>query len=159
MKVIRMYFPIPLLWQKLINKFFATILIIPFLSKYGIDDEYLSFIRNIEKFKTRGDDIYISRDDETAFAEYEFLKQSIHDILKIYPSIIINKVDYKSISVPKHWGLAPNHKNDITHFIEKEFIPLQSFYDDPAITSLLKKVMDKSDSILEIMNSRLTNVY
>jgi len=127
--------------------------IIPFLSKYGIDDEYLSFIRNIEKFKTRGDDIYISRDDETAFAEYEFLKQSIHDILKIYPSIIINKVDYKSISVPKHWGVAPNHKNDIIHFIEKEFIPLQGFYDDPAITSLLQKVMDKSDSILEIMNS------
>ena len=127
--------------------------IIPFLSKHGVDEKYISFIKSIEKFKTRGDDIYISRDDETAFAESEFLKQSVTDILKIYPSIIINTVDYKNISIPKHWDLAPSHKTEIIKFIEKEFIPLQYFYNNKSISSLLKTVMDKSQNLLDIMNA------
>ena len=125
----------------------------PFLSKYGVGEEFTTFITNIEKFKSRGDNIYISREDETEFAGAEFLKNIINDILKIYPSIIINNVDYKDITIPKHWKLAPSHKTDVLDVIKDEFSPLQEFYHDKSIISLLKIVLTKSQDLLDIMYS------
>lgn len=125
----------------------------PFLSKYGVGEEFTTFITNIEKFKSRGDNIYISREDETEFAGAEFLKNIINDILKIYPSIIINNVDYKDITIPKHWKLAPSHKTDVLDAIKDEFSPLQEFYHDKSIISLLKIVLTKSQDLLDIMYS------
>mgnify|MGYP005989217081 CR=1 FL=1 len=128
--------------------------ILPFLSKYGdVDDEYISFIKSVEKFKTRGDDIYISRDDETAFAESEFLKAAIINILKVFPSIIINNVDYKNVNIPKHWKLAPSHKIDVLDIVESEFLPLQDFYSDKQMISLLKNILNKSQDLLKIINA------
>ena len=127
--------------------------ILPFLSNFGVEDKYIDFIRNIEKFKTRGDGIYIDRDDETAFAESQFLKQSIIDILKVYPSIIINNVDFKNISVPSHWKLATSHQDDVVKFIGNEFIPLHDFYSDEGIIAILKSINEKSHELFDIINA------
>ena len=127
--------------------------IIPFLSKFEVEDKYIEFIRNIETFKTRGDNIYIDRVDETAFAESEFLKQSIFDILKVYPSIIKNNVDYKNITVPQHWNLAPSHKADVINFIGNEFMHLHEFYDDEPIITILSSIKEKSNELFEIINA------
>ncbi|MDA9630007.1 hypothetical protein N9S60_00470, partial [bacterium] len=127
--------------------------IIPFLSKFEVEDKYIEFIRNIETFKTRGDNIYIDRVDETAFAESEFLKQSIFDILKVYPSIIKNNVDYKNITVPQHWNLAPSHKADVINFIGNEFMHLHEFYDDEPIITILGSIKEKSNELFEIINA------
>ena len=77
------------------NRMLMNERVIPFLSQYGVDHKYIAFIRNIEKFKTRGTDIYLSREDETAFAEYDFLKTVIFNLLKVYPSIVINEENYR----------------------------------------------------------------
>ena len=82
------------------NRILMNERVIPFLSRYGIDNKYITFIRNIEKFKTRGTDIYLSREDETAFAEYEFLKTVIFNLVKVYPSIIINEESYRNTTIP-----------------------------------------------------------
>ena len=127
--------------------------ILPFLSNFDVEDKYIDFIRNIEKFKTRGDGIYIDRDDETAFAESQFLKQSIIDILKVYPSIIINNVDFKNISVPLHWKLATSHQADVVKFIGNEFTPLHDFYSDEGIIAILKSINEKSHELFDIINA------
>ena len=127
--------------------------IIPYLSRYGVDEKYLDFIKNIEKFKTRGDDIYISREDETSFASSEYLKRTIFNIMELYPEIILNDVNYTNISLPKHWDkLASSHKSDVSKFISAEFIGLQQFYHDSEIKNIVREILEKNKILLKMVN-------
>ena len=52
-----------------------------------------------------GDNIYMSKKDNTGFYTFRFLKQMVIDICKIFPTIILNpkmneKIDKRA--VPKH---------------------------------------------------------
>ncbi|MEE9574335.1 MAG: hypothetical protein V3W20_14865, partial [Candidatus Neomarinimicrobiota bacterium] len=128
--------------------------IIPFLSRYGVDNKYIAFIRNIEKFKTRGTDIYLSREDETAFAEYEFLRTVIFNLVKVYPSIIINEESYTNVTIPKHWKLKSDiHTKDIGEIISQEFNPLIPFYSNGGLKVLLRNITQSSDTLLQIMDA------
>ena len=136
------------------NRILMNERVIPFLSRYGIDNKYITFIRNIEKFKTRGTDIYLSREDETAFAEYEFLKTVIFNLVKVYPSIIINEESYRNTTIPKHWNLKSDiHTKDIGTIISQEFNPLIPFYSNAGLKELLAGVIQTSDTLLHIMSA------
>jgi len=127
--------------------------ILPFINRHSKSEKTQEFIRNIEKLKTRGNNIYLSREDETAFAEMRFLKQAVYNILKIFPSIIINHVDYGNLKIPKHWNLASSHAKDIKHIISKEFHPIARFYEDKQLNEFLGHILTAGDDMIEIMEA------
>ena len=127
--------------------------ILPFIYNYGNGKKHREFIRDIEKLKMRGDNIYLSREDETAFAEMEFLKQAIYNILKIFPSVIKNSVDYNNIKIPEHWKVSDTHVKDLKHIISQEFQPIMHFYGNEQLNEFLGYILDAGDNVLKIMNT------
>ena len=97
----------------------------------------------------------MSLEDETAETFYNYANTYIKNILKIYPTIIVdggNKTDYKSPSVPMHWTkgaqkLSNTHIKDVKNIISKEFSKLYEFYGDVEIKPIL----------IDISNSVITN--
>ena len=112
----------------------------------------------ILNWKLRGDNIYMSRDDETGFEIFKLLKEMIINICKVYPNIILNKIDFKQRYVPKHWlggsrKLSTKHKKDIEKIMMKEYADFTGFYDDSNIELVLHHVIENSSDLLRLLNS------
>ena len=136
--------------------------ILNFLKREGglIERKYKkieTFFKTIKDWRLRGNNIYMDKDDETAFFIFSFLKQSIIDICITFPAIIINKVKYKKVHIPKHWNLKNKHNLIIQNHIKSEFnntkneIYFSSFYNDD-LSKILKSVKKETKDLQLLMN-------
>jgi hypothetical protein len=106
----------------------------------------LDFFNTIDNWKLKGENIYMSLEDETAVSFYTYSSTYIANILKIYPTIIKNEVDYKFVKMPIHWQkgaqkMGDNHIKDIQHIISEEHRKLYEFYGKKDINSILDSVV------------------
>ena len=114
--------------------------------------------RFILNWSDRGNKVYMSQEDETGFEIFKLLKEMVINICKIYPNIILNKIDFKKRYVPVHWTkgsrkLSARHVQDIEKFMMKEYANFTGFYDDPDIVSILNIVTVKSANLLQLLES------
>jgi len=100
---------------------------------------------NITKFQqifTNGDE----RIDNSVYKMILFIRDAIRNLIAVFPNIILNKVDYKSVSIPKHWQLSDRHKADVRDIIDKYYKPLYQFYGDDEYNEILEKIQSVSNS-------------
>lgn len=125
-----------------------------FVRRNATKKQYISFkncIANISNFKQDKHDL-----DNEVFNMSVFMKNVIRQIVKVYPNIIINKVNYDSMKVPRHWKLTERHVDDIKNMIKKHYSPLTNFYDDDSISAAISMYQYEE---LDIMNIALNTVY
>jgi hypothetical protein len=77
-----------------------------------------------------------------------FIKNVIVNLVKVYPTIILNKVDYSSFKMPAYFGLSQFHSNDIKTIVDNFYTSLRKYYDDPVITDVLSEVMNNGTDLL-----------
>ena len=127
------------------------------------DANTIDFFNTIGNWKLKGENIYMSLEDETAETFYNYANTYIKNILQIYPTIIVdggNKTDYKSPSVPMHWTkgaqkLSNTHIKDVKNIISKEFNKLYEFYGDVEIKPMLADINNSVISNTIITISRM----
>ena len=66
-----------------------------------------------------------------------YLKDYMHLIVRVFPNIVLNGVNYASVSVPAHWKLSQSHDNQVKSLVERYYAPLTPFYGDVGLRSLL----------------------
>ena len=125
----------------------------PFFEKNGVSQKYFKILDNIEKLKARGEDTYLSREEETNYAESIFIQQEIDNIISIFPSIILNKVDYSNLKIPKHWNLTSSIIQKDIKNISKELQLLKTFYSMSNLNPILSDVMKNGNYLLELLKS------
>lgn len=76
-------------------------------------------------------------DPLAAFRCTEFMKNALQCLVRVFPNIVINKVNYSNVKVPKHWKLSDRHNTDISAFISEHYTQLQQFYGDDGIAAAL----------------------
>ena len=110
------------------------------------------FILNWEK---RGQNIYMTDNDETDYTIVQYLKIIIFNLAKVYPNIILNKNSFKAKKIPKHWRLGKSefHTTDVQDIVFKEYSSLEQFFGDDQLTGILNKVISKTDDLLDLMNA------
>ena len=69
----------------------------------------------------RNEDNKISND--SLYNVIQFFKTFIQNLAKVFPNIILNKVDYSDITVPKHWDLSGKHRSDIKKSVSNHITP------------------------------------
>tara|TARA_B110000046_G_scaffold139137_2_gene145514 strand:+ start:12835 stop:18774 length:5940 start_codon:yes stop_codon:yes gene_type:complete len=116
-----------------------------FISNNAGITRYNTFLNTVESWKLRGENIYMSKEDETAICYYNYSKNSIFNLLKAFPTIILNKVDNSKIGVPEHWKsgsqkLSTSHVKDIQHILTGELAGLNKFYGMVSIEKILNRV-------------------
>mgnify|MGYP000944112021 CR=1 FL=1 len=72
----------------------------------------------------------------------QFIKTAIHNISKVYPTILSNKADFYK-KVCEHWGFSANHNMDITSFVAKYYKGLEKFKGDDVIINMLLSMRTK----------------
>jgi len=75
------------------------------------------------------------------------------NFINIYPTIILNKVDYENVVVPPYWKVSKTHASDIKSMTKKEVEELRRFYDNSVIFTLLEKIQESGKEILNLANA------
>ena len=109
--------------------------------------QFIENITNITNFLETGDNIYIDSKDETIYKMQNFIKNSIDNLINIFPNIILNKINKSSIPILKHWKLSQKHTMDIKEIVNKYYNKLNKFYDVDELIRLLKNIQLKTNNI------------
>jgi hypothetical protein len=125
----------------------------------------LNYIDNYTIWNDFGINDYLLEDDEVGFNIYQFTSTIIHNILKVFPNMIMNNCDYSNKNVPKHWKLdkkginsdkKDSHVSNIQNIVENEFTNNQydfkNFQKDNILNDFLKKITNSSDNIINFLN-------
>ena len=118
------------------------------------------FLENLANLKQRGEELFMSKMDETNYSLSQILHNMIKDMLITFPSLIKNesdRFDKKKIlkTFPKHWGFGSKkfskaHKNKIVDSI----IPLntlEKYSCDDNCKLIIDKVLKKNKDILQFL--------
>ena len=81
------------------------------------------------------------------------IKDSIYNLINIFPNIILNKVDTQNITDVKHWDLSYRHNRDIENIISSYYKSLEKFYDDDDLVIILKNIVSKFKPLISIINN------
>lgn len=113
-------------------------------------NEITSTIEHISDWKsnksTRNEDTNISND--SLYGIIQFFKTFIQNIVKVFPNIILNKVDYSNINVPEHWGVSGRHKKDIKDSVSDHYNKFRVFYEDASLENILTQIQDMCKNII-----------
>jgi hypothetical protein len=90
----------------------------------------------------------ISISDDNTYNSVNFMKEYISNMSVIFPQIILNKVDYKTIKIPNHWGISDQHQFDVGKIISEYYNSLRIFYNDISITPILYTIQKKCNNLV-----------
>ena len=79
--------------------------------------------------------------DMALFQIAKFLKNTVYDITRVLPNIILNDVDINNI--PKYWGLSDYDETDLQNFIKSYIKPLNNFRKDSVIHDIIRGIQLK----------------
>lgn len=111
---------------------------------------FVSCLDNITEFLEIGDDVYVSKKDETVFKMMFFVRNTLHNLINVFPNIVVNKVNYTNVSIPSHWNLSLRHITDLKEIIGLYYKNLRQFYSLPDLDSILVNIQSRCKSIEEL---------
>ena len=117
----------------------------------------IEFIKNIMDFNSNGTNFIINNDDETLYQSILFVKNAIHNLINVFPNIIMNAVNYSRVNIPKHWKLSEYHEDDIKDIIIKYYNGFKRFYNDTTIEPYFERNEYELKDLLQLIN--FTNLH
>ena len=90
--------------------------------------------------------------DDSTYNSLQFLKEYIKNFVKIFPKIIMEKVDHQNIQLPRYWGLSNRHMEDIKQTISEYYSKLRPFYDNKFLQKVLPEISSKCNRLLMLAN-------
>ena len=104
----------------------------------------------VDKFLSIIDGDYTT--NELSYISY--VKRFITDVCVHFPMRILNKTDFSSITIPKHWKITSyNHKMDIIKAIADHYISFRTFYGNENIDTILNSVLEQSKELIRFMDA------
>jgi hypothetical protein len=113
------------------------------------------FILNFSKWSTdestHNDDIKIS--NEKMYNIINFYKKFIENFAKIFPNIILNKVDHNHLLIPNYLGFSLNHSNKLKKNYKEYYEKLHSFYGNPILLNILTTIQNTTKNIVKMSDN------
>jgi hypothetical protein len=106
-------------------------------SKY---EQLHKFLTNLEKWKLdipmKDSGLYY---DEGLYTVTQFIQNSVQNISKVYPSILMNDAGFYK-KVHEHWGFSDKHKEIINKFVQQYYEKIEKFKGDDVLLRLLIEI-------------------
>ena len=117
--------------------------------------KFISTVENLSKWNydnsSRNENIKIS--NETMYNVTNFYKTFIANFSKIFPNIILNKVNYDNTLIPSYYGFSINHVNKLKTSIAEYFQKLKPFYGINKLTNILTTIQINSKNAIQLAES------
>ena len=79
----------------------------------------------------------------------QFLKNSIINMISVYPAIILNNANHSSINIPNYLNLSSIHISEIKKHVAEFYEDFREFYSNPGLAELLKDIIaNKNEELL-----------
>jgi len=91
--------------------------------------------------------------DDAMYNAIEFIKSYLQNIVKIFPNIILNSVNYQDIPIPKYLGLSTKHANDVKLIVSKYYSSLNAFYKNKTLINVLNTIEPRCANLLMLANN------
>ena len=120
--------------------------------KKKVNEAFNICIGNIIREQSEDNDIYSTE---------LFMKNALSLLISVFPSIIINKINYDNIKIQNSWALSDIHEVDLKNHAKDHFAPLKQFYDDVDsgvninINMMLQEFHDEGKKILQLSANTL----
>ena len=98
--------------------------------------------------EVKGNDVKEKETSKSVYRILEFYKEYIDNFIRVFPSIIQNRLNYENIQIPKYWGLSQNHNRDIVKIVNDYYQGLRSFYDVKVLSLLLSSISGETENLL-----------
>jgi hypothetical protein len=122
-------------------------------TRASVAKKFEKCIKNVNEFELTGDSMILDKKDETVYKHVHFIKNTLYLLIKVFPNMIKNSVNYRDVRIPKHWGLSERHVLDIQNIIRKHYSPLIAFHNDMEITKVFELFSKHTQYILELAHS------
>jgi hypothetical protein len=86
--------------------------------------------------------------DNVRYNSLKFIKEFMRNMIVVFPTMILNKVDFNSVKIQKYLKLSGNHERDIANSIRDYYATLRPFYDDEKLTNVLTTIQTKCNNLL-----------
>ena len=96
----------------------------------------------------RNENIKISNDN--MYNVTNFYRTFIENFVKIFPNIILNKVNYDNIHIPSYYGFSKNHSNKLKKYISDYFEKLKPFYGIPTLLKILTTIQKIGKNVIKL---------
>ena len=93
----------------------------------------------------RNPDIKIS--DDNLYNIVNFYKTFIDNFTNVFPNIILNKVKYSEVVIPKHYNFSRNHANNLRKYISGYYEKLVPFYGKPNYKTSYENILSNIQTI------------
>jgi hypothetical protein len=120
-----------------------------FMRRYLKQGKGTKAMRECMEYISTIDEFIDTQDNTSKDKVVLFIQQSIYMLLKVLPSIVMNRVNYQGIGIPKHWNLSSKHEQDIQRFVGDFYSGLSQFFEDETYSILFKQY--PSNEILEFI--------
>ena len=79
-----------------------------------------------------------------------FAKNTIRNLTRVFPSIILNKVNNEKVTIPKYLKLSSGHEKEIQEFVSEFYAPMRkSFSDESAKNEIIMTFMSRMKNLEE----------
>lgn len=112
-----------------------------------------NYINNLSEWnilKTTNSNNKIAND--SLYTINNYMKNSIDYLINVFPNIVLNKINYGNLKIPKYWNLSVNHNNNIEKYISDFYGALKQFYDDPILYNILNSIQKMCKNICILAN-------
>ena len=126
-----------------------------FLKTSGVGRGQRAVLETIQDWPLRGEELFMVQEDETAIAYARFIKTGVLNMLRVYPTIILNEDndDDQEVHIPAHWGLALRHQHDIQKFVAAELAGLRKFEGNREISGILRAIPEAGEPLILLMEN------
>ena len=115
--------------------------VIDFVKKQKqVSNNMIGFLENYKKF--------VPNDNYNEYTMFNFIKNSIAQMGKIFPSMIQTNANYR-MDPREYWNITSNHISNIKRISEEEFRVIDKYYNNPVIQKLLENVKINTKHIID----------
>ena len=90
--------------------------------------------------------------DEDGYNVFQFMKNYTNDLIKTFPNIILNKVNYDNFTASKHWDLSSIHNMNISKIVKEYYSKFNKFYEDKTLTVSLNAIQQRCKNLILLVN-------
>jgi len=115
-----------------------------------IQNKAIQLIQNISRWETDTSKLenkkFIS--NGSLYNVINFFKLFVKNLASIFPTIILNKVDYNNVNLPAYWGLSMKHNGDLHKVISEYYEGLRGFYNDNELYNILSTIQSSCKNLV-----------